>query len=170
MENESTMSTNSVGRSSERNRGCRRISKETIDFNKELLFGEIGALIGIQFVDFISLFFSISISLIPHLIILGAIIGGSLFWISARIYYKSKEGNYSEKKLITDVEYFAPASAILTFTFYYPALFFSTKYFLIHHRHLEFSSIVSQTIAFLLFVIAINIYRYVLFKVFRKKI
>ena len=146
------------------------VSKEVIDFNKELLFGELGALIGIQFIDFISIFFSVSVNLIPHLIILGAIIGGSLFWVSARIYYKSKEGNYSEKKLITDVEYFAPASAILTFTFYYPALFFSTKYFLIHNRHIEFSSIVSQIIAFSLFMIAINLYRYALLKIFKKKI
>ena len=147
-----------------------RISKEAIDFNKEILFGEIGALVGIQFVDFISLFFFISTRIIPHLVILGAIIGGSLFWVSARIYYRKKEGKYSEKGLIRDVEYFAPASAVLTFAFYYPALFFATKYFLAHNRHLEFSTIVSQIVAFVLFMITINLYRYFLFKIFKKRI
>ncbi|VVB83111.1 Uncharacterised protein [uncultured archaeon] len=147
-----------------------KISKETLNFNKELLIGEIGTLAGIQFVDFLSYIFSFPIKLIPHLVVFGAIIGGSLFWVLARIYYKSKEEKYSEKKFLYDIKYFTPASAFFTFAFYYPALFFATKYFLFHHRQVEFSTIISQIIAFGLFLIGINFYRYILLKVFKKQI
>jgi len=147
-----------------------KISKETFNFNKEILFGELGALVGIQFFDFLSSIFSFPVKLIPHLVVLGAIVGGSLFWLLARIYDKSKKERYSEKKFLYDVKYFTPASAFFTFAFYYPALFFATKYFLAHHRQLEFSTIISQIIAFSLFMIGINFYRYILIKVFKKEI
>jgi hypothetical protein len=142
-----------------------KLSKHFIHFNKEILIGEVGTLLGIQFVDFLSSDSHFPIKLIPHLIVLGAIIGGSLFWLLARVYDGSKEGKYSEKKLFDDMKYFTPASTFFTFAFYYPVLFFATKYFLEHHRKLEFSTITSQVIAFLAFIIGINIYRYILLKV-----
>lgn len=145
-----------------------KISKETFNFNKELLIGEVGTLMGIQFINFLSSIFSFPIKLIPHFVVLGAIIGGSLFWLAARIYDKSKQGKYSEKKFLYDIKYFTPVSAFFTFAFYYPALFFSTRYFLTHHRQLEFSTIISQIIAFGLFMIGINLYRFLFLKVFKK--
>jgi hypothetical protein len=142
-----------------------KVSKNFINFNKEILFGELGTLIGIQFVDFLSSKFSFPVNLIPHIIVLGAMIGGSLFWLLARVYYKSKEEGYSEKKFFNDIEYFAPASSLFSFIFYYPVLFFATKYFLAHHRQIEFSTIIPQILAFFAFVVGINIYRYILLKV-----
>jgi len=147
-----------------------KISKGTFNFNKEILFGELGTLIGIQFVNLFSSFFYFPVKLIPHLVVLGAIVGGSLFWLLARIYDRSRKEKYSEKKFLYDVKYFTPASAFFTFAFYYPTLFFATRYFLAHHRQLEFSTIISQIIAFGLFLIGINFYRYVLIKVFKKEI
>ena len=146
------------------------ISRSFLNFNKEILFGEIGTLIGIQIVDIISFAFKVKVRLIPYLTVLGAIVFGSLFWLFTRVYDKSKEGRYTIKKLLQDMEYFTPASAILTFLIYYPTLFFGTKYFLRHNRRLEFSTITSQLIAFLLFITAINVYRYVLLKVTKKKL
>jgi hypothetical protein len=142
-----------------------KLSKNFWDFNKELFFGEVGTLIGIQFVNLLSESYAFPIRLIPHLVVLGAMIGGSLFWLLARVYYKSKEEKYSEKKFLDDVKYFVPASTFFTFVFYYPVLFFATKYFLEHHRKLEFSTIVPQVIAFCAFIVGINIYRYILLKV-----
>jgi hypothetical protein len=142
-----------------------KLSKNFKDFNKEILFGEVGTLIGIQFFNLLSSNFSFPVRLIPHLVVFGAIIGGSLFWLLARVYDKSKEENYSQKKLFDDMKYFTPASTFFTFAFYYPVLFFGTKYFLEHHRRLEFSTIIAQLIAFSAFLIGINIYRYILLKV-----
>jgi hypothetical protein len=146
-----------------------KISKDTLNFNKEILFGEIGALIGIQLINLVPNAY-LPPKLIPFLAVLGAIFGGSLFWLWARVYYKSKEGEYSKMKFFRDIEYFAPASTFFTFAFYYPSLFFATKYFLAHHRQIEFSIIASQIIAFALFLAGINIYRYILKKVFKKNL
>jgi hypothetical protein len=141
-----------------------KLSKHFWDFNKEILFGELGTLMGIQFVNLLASSFSFPINLIPHFVVLGAIIGGSLFWLLARVYYRSKEEKYSEKKFFNDVKYFLPASTFFTFAFYYPVLFFATKHFLEHHE-LEFSTILAQVIAFCAFIIGINIYRYIILKV-----
>ena len=142
-----------------------KASKHFVSFNKEILFGELGTLLGVQFVNILTSALSLPITFIPHLVVLGAIIGGSLFWLLARVYYKSKEENYSKNKLFEDMKYFTPAATFFTFAFYYPVLFFATKYFLEHHRKLEFSTIISQLIAFCAFIIGINIYRYILLKV-----
>jgi hypothetical protein len=147
-----------------------KISKEALDFNKEILFGELGSLIGIQVATLLSIHFPRYPDLIPHFIVLGASVLGSLFWVLARIYYKSKREKYSEKSFITDMEFFTPASVLFAFLFYYPALFFTSKYLLEHHRAIEFSAILSQLAAFLIFLLAINIYRYILLKVFNKKL
>ena len=147
-----------------------KISRESLDFNKEILIGEIGSLVGVQFVSLMSIHFSRYQNLIPFFIVLGAMILGSLFWVLARVYYKSKKEKYSEKSFFEDVKYFSPASILFTLVFYYPTLFFAVKYFLEHHRAIEFSAILSQVLAFLAFLVAINIYRYVLFKVFDKKL
>jgi hypothetical protein len=146
------------------------ISKEAFDFNREILFGEVGSLLGIQFASILSIHFPRHPNLIPHFIVLGAMVMGSLFWLLARIYYKSKREKYSENKFIYDMKYFTPASAVFTLLFYYPTLFFATKYLIEHNKPIEFSAILSQVLAFAAFLTAINIYRYVLLKVFDKKL
>lgn len=147
-----------------------KISREAKDFNKEILFGEIGSLIGVQIATILSIHFPKYPNLIPYFIVLGASIIGSLFWLLARIYYKSRREKYSEKNFIRDVKYFTPASVLFAFLFYYPTLFFTSKYLLEHNRAIEFSAVLSQLAAFLVFLLAINIYRYILLKVFSKKL
>jgi hypothetical protein len=146
-----------------------KISKETLNFNKEILFGEIGSLIGIQIVSFISMNFFFYPKLIPYLTVLGGMIGGSFSWLWARVYYKSKEGDYPRKKFFKDIEYFTPASVLFSVLFYYPVLFFASKHFLIHHQ-VEFSTITAQILAFGIFLAGINLYRYILLKVFKKEL
>jgi hypothetical protein len=147
-----------------------KLSREVFDFNKEIIFGELGSLIGIQMASLLSIHFPRYPNLIPHFIVLGSMVMGSLFWILARIYYKSKQEKYSKNKFIFDMKYFTPASAVFTLLFYYPTLFFATKYLIEHHKAIEFSAILSQILAFLIFLLAINIYRYALLKIFNKKL
>jgi hypothetical protein len=147
-----------------------KISKETLNFNKEILLGEVGTLVGIQLVNLCSSIFLFPIKIIPYLVVLGAIIFGSLFWTLARIYDNSKKEGNSHKKFLSDVKYFTPASAFFTIAFYYPTLFFATKYFLEHHHQIRFSTIISQIIAFGLFLIGVNFYRFILIKVFKKQL
>jgi uncharacterized membrane protein YeaQ/YmgE (transglycosylase-associated protein family) len=145
-----------------------KITREFINFNKEILFGEIGAIVGIQVVSYTSLKVNYSVNLLSYMIVIGAIVGASLFWFLMRLYDKTRKNKYPEKKIISDISYYAPAAAVLTSLFYYPTLFFATKYFLEHNRIVEYSATVSQIIAFCLFLIGINIYRYILRKYYKK--
>lgn len=147
-----------------------KISKETINFNKEILFGEAGALIGTQAGGDISSIFTKNVDIISYSVVFGALVMASVFWLLMRAYDKSRHDKYSLDKFKNDLKYFTPASAFLTFTIYYPVLFFVTRRFLLHNRIVEFSSVLAQSIAFSLFLIGINIYRYILNKYYQKKL
>lgn len=147
-----------------------KITRETINFNKEILFGEIGALVGVQFASYLFSRLNYSANLLSYMVVMGAIIGASLFWFTMRLYDKSRKNKYTEKKIIEDISYYTPAAFILTGLFYYPTLFFATKYFIEHNRMVEYSATVSQIIAFALFLIGINLYRYILNKYYGKEL
>lgn len=146
------------------------LSKEVIDFNKELLFGEVGAMIGAQIFSYIASHLTISASLISYSSVLGAISVAALFWVSIRVYDKKKRKELSRKKFTEDLAYFTPVAFILTSIIYYPSLFFISRYFLEHKDKVIYSVLLSQLIAFSLFLIAINIYRHILLKWFGKKL
>jgi len=146
------------------------VTKNTINFNKEILFGEVGAIVGIQISSYILSKMDYSINLLSYIIVISAIVGASLFWFAMRVYDKTRKNKYPEKNIIEDIAYYAPAAFILTSLFYYPTLFFATKYFLEHNRMIEYSATISQIIAFGLFLVGINIYRYVLGKYYKKEL
>lgn len=141
-----------------------KITKETINFNKEILFGELGAIVGIQIFGNLFYKFNVSPDLLSYLIVLGAIIGASLFWFAMRLYDKTRKQKYSEKGIIEDISYFAPGSFILTVLFYYPPLFFVTRYLIEKNKLIEYITTIPQILAFILFLIAINIYREMIIK------
>lgn len=145
-----------------------KITKETINFNKEILFGEVGAIVGIQIFSRIFYRLDISVNLISYLIIIGAIIGSSVFWFVMRVYDKTRKNKYSERKIIEDISYIVPAAFILTLIFYYPTLFFVTKYLIEHNKLIDYIATFPQIIAFGLYLIAINIYRKTLIKYYNK--
>jgi uncharacterized membrane protein YeaQ/YmgE (transglycosylase-associated protein family) len=147
-----------------------KISRETINFNKEILFGEVGAIVGTQLGGLISSNITNSSTTIAYSVVFGALVGASLFWLIMRIYDKSKKEKYSREKFIFDLKYFTPASAFFTFMCYYPTLFLITKYLLEHQIMVTFSAIFSQFVAFSFFLLGINTYRYVLIKVFNKEL
>ncbi len=144
--------------------------KDIINFNKEILFGEIGAIVGIQTSSIILSRLDLSASFISYAVVLSAIIGASLFWFAMRMYDKTRHQKYLSKNVIEDISYYAPAAFVLTSLFYYPTLFFTTKYFLEHNRLVEFSATIAQVIAFTLFLIGINVYRFILMKYYKKEL
>lgn len=145
-----------------------KITKETINFNKEIIFGEVGAIVGIQVSGNLFYKLNISINFLAYIVVLGAIIGASLFWFLMRVYDKTRKNKYSEKKIIEDISYFVPASFLLTTIFYYPTLFLVTKYLLEHNKFIEYVTTIPQIIAFLLYLVAINIYRKIIMKYYNK--
>jgi len=138
--------------------------KDTVNFNKEILFGEIGTLIGTQlFGHYASKIFT-SPTKISVFVVLGSIICGSLFWFLMRVYDRKIRKKKSNKALAKEISYFVMASISLAVCIYYPTLFYSTRHFLVHHNVVSYSAIVSQAVAFLLFLVGMNVYRHVLIK------
>ena len=146
------------------------LSKETLNFNKEIVFGEFGSLIGIQSTSFLSIVFHIPIKLIPYLVVLSTMVLGSSFWALTRIHDQSKKEKYTFRNLLNDVKYFAPASTIISLALYQPTLFFLTKYLLSRQIPIAISSIFSEFCAFSFFLISMNTYRFLLSQLTKKRL
>jgi|SRR3989304_6794631 len=147
-----------------------RISDEALNFNKELLFGEIGAMIGAPSASYISSHFTSSIDTIAMITVMGAAVGSSILWLSMRIYDKLKKGETSKKKFIEDLAYLVPVASFLVFTIYYPSLYLLSQYFLENDYRAVSSAIMSQISSYILFLLAINTYRYFLLKLTGRKL
>ncbi|MFA5953196.1 MAG: hypothetical protein WC812_01245 [Candidatus Pacearchaeota archaeon] len=147
-----------------------KISKSFFNFNKEIIFGEIGAIFGAQIFGYVFSKTNISVNWISGLIVLGSIIGASLFWTCTRIYDKFTRKEFSRKKFGQDILYFTPAAFLLTCLIYYPSLFTISKHLLLENYKEVYSIALSQLLSFLFFLISINLYRYILSKMTKKEL
>ena len=141
-----------------------------LDFNKEILFGEIGSFIGAFIAGFVSSDLTSSANLISSSAVVGSVIGSTIFWLFMRAYDERKRHELSAKKLATDIAFFSPAAAVITIILYYPTIFYFSEYLLSLNFRPTVSVIISQLTAFALFLIMINIYRAGLLKLFKKEI
>jgi uncharacterized membrane protein YeaQ/YmgE (transglycosylase-associated protein family) len=135
-----------------------------VNFNKELIFGEIGALLGAPWVAFIASKFSESPNVISTWAVIGGVIGAAIVWLITRIWDQSQGKDYGVKNLAKDLSYFTPAALTVTVLVYYPTLFFLTRNLINTDHKVIYSVIGAQITAFILFLIAMNLYRYILLK------
>ena len=142
----------------------------TFNFNKQLIFGEIGSVI---FAPLTSLFvsqFTKNSTTISASAVVGALFGAPLFWIVTRIYDNRKKDRKIIKKLAGDIAYFTPVAFLVAILVYQPTLFIISRYLLDHEGYVILSVIGSQVIAYSLFVIIINIYRSLLYRFHGKEL
>ena len=71
-------------------------------------------------------FVVIAAALIP-----GTLLGGTIFWLAARIAHQRQRRNWSVRGLAHDIGYFTPAAATLGFVVYDPAIFFASHFLLV---------------------------------------
>ncbi|MEM4271950.1 MAG: hypothetical protein QXD13_02600 [Candidatus Pacearchaeota archaeon] len=147
-----------------------KIARDTVDFNKEIIFGEIGAVLGAPASSFIISRFTSSVNVISYSAVIGAIIGAAIVWIATRVYDQLKMHKLSTKKFFGDIAFLTPVAFALTLLIYYPTLFLMSKYMLLSENKVIFSVILAQLIAFALFLTAINLYRYILLKITGRRI
>lgn len=147
-----------------------KISKDALNFNKEILFGEIGAMLGAPFFSYIFSKFSLSANTFATLTVVGVMISASVFWLFMRIYDKTRNGRIEKKKFIEDLAYLTPVASLLAFLIYYPTLFLLSRYFFENNYRVVSSAIFSQMTAFGFFLFSINMYRYLLLKLTGKKL
>ncbi len=146
------------------------ISKSFINFNKEILSGELGAFLGAQTMGLVIKHINLNKSQISFLVVLGAILGSALFYLPMRIFHQKKKDNFSVTNFSKDIVLYSMAAILLTVSVYYPTLFFLERYLLRFVKEVNLSILLAQTIAFLMFLIFINIYRFILKKYFHKEL
>jgi hypothetical protein len=138
-------------------------------FNKEILFGELGSLFAAPTISSLISQVSSNVKIISLSAVFGAIIGASLFWLIMRIYDRKKRDELTMAGMTNDFIYLTPGASMLTLLVYYPTLYSLSYNNIISGRYgVAISVIISQVIAFSMFLIAINIYRIVLKKFFNK--
>ncbi len=145
------------------------VSQSAVNFNKELLLAEAGAILGAPIAGLILSHLTTSVNKISSFAVLGAILGSTLFWVLVRIHDKRKNG-YSPLKFAEDIAYFTPVAFVISLLTYYPAIFIISKHMLLSNFRPVFSVLCSQMIAFLIFLLAMNIYRYALLKLIGKEL
>lgn len=144
------------------------IEKSLVNFNKEIIFGEVGSVLGAPLFAFTFSKFTNNPGTIAFSAVVGGIIGMAIFWLYTRII--DKGNRYSLKRLANDVKYFTPAAFIIAVIIYHPTLFFVSKSFLLENHKVLYSVIFAQIAAFLFFLAGMNIYRYFLYKIVGKKL
>ena len=146
------------------------MEQDTVHFNLELLFGEIGAfMVAPLFAHLASL-----IRHTPHFIsffgVIGALVGSSIFWLTFRVRNAKIRGEYSRGKIINDILYYTPAATILGILVYQPTFFLLSSNLIEGGFSIFHSILVGQFIAFLCFAILLNIYRFILERVTMKRL
>lgn len=140
------------------------------DFNKEIIFGEIGALLGSALGSYLSFLISHNEKLIPIFSVVGSFLGSTTLYLSTKIYNKRKRKELSLRNLIHDLMYYTPAAAPLRIFIGYPLLYFFTRYFVKNGLGAFYSGALGEFLSFLIFLFLINMYRIILFRFFKKRI
>jgi len=141
------------------------------DFNKEVFYGEVGAVLGAAIASAItSHFFSSSRVRIAQFTVFGSIIGGGLFFLLKKIKNKRKRGEPILRSIIRDLKYFTPAAAIITGFICYPTLYYLMKYLVKIGWQTFPAGAISELAGFCLFFCCVNFYRFSLSKLFHKNI
>ncbi|MDO8528638.1 MAG: hypothetical protein Q7S06_01975 [Nanoarchaeota archaeon] len=141
------------------------------EFNKEIVFGEIGAILGSSLGAYLSFLISGNEKLIPTFTVVGSIIGSTTLYLSTKIYHKIKRKELSLKNIFHDLKFYTPVAAPLRIFLGYPILYFLTRYFVRNTNMGAFyAGALGEFLSFLVFLFLINMYRIILFRFFKKRI
>jgi len=138
------------------------------EFNKEIFFGEVGAILGAALASSITGHFTVSRAIIAQFAVVGSALGGSSLFLFEKIKNKIKRKENILKSTIKDLEFFTPAAAVIVFGISYPLLYNLAKFLIKIGWHHYLSGVVAEISAFLAFLILINLYRLVLVRKFKR--
>lgn len=133
-----------------------------LNFNKEIIFGECGSLLAAYLSAFAAAHFTRRPSLISGAVVAGTLVGGTLFWTTARILHRRAASGLSLGALASDISYFTPAAIVLGFVLYDPAIFLGTRFLLMRDQPVALAVALGQAFAFALFLAGMNAYRVIL--------
>jgi hypothetical protein len=140
------------------------VSRRFIEFNKEFIIGEIGATTGAPVFGYVTSLFTHAAGVISGAAVVGALLGGAVFYLSLRWYHKMRARSVSRKDFVLDLIHITPMAIVFSLIVSYPTLFFLSRYLQESHSAI-LSVVVSQFAAFSSFLIVINIYRHFLLRI-----
>jgi len=132
------------------------------EFNQQLIFGEIGAVAGGYAAAFATAHLTHRPALISASLIPGTLLGGTIFWLAARIAHQRARRAWSLAGLARDIGYFTPVAAVLGVVVYDPVIFFASHFLLVRGAGVAVAVVAGQLTAFLLFLASMNGYRLIL--------
>jgi len=138
------------------------LDQRTIDFNKEILVGEIGALVGAVLLGFVAFFIHKNPNIVSTLTLIGSIVGGSVSWWIARIDDEKRRNEFSIRKLGRDISLYTPIALLIALLISYPTVFFVTHAISMRIRFDFLGSLAGELSGFILFLAFMNSYRYIL--------
>jgi len=138
------------------------IRRDTIDFNSEIIFGEIGGLLASPVFGYLAAHIKPDPHFIAFFAVVGSIIGCAVFWLATRVKNHKRRGIFSKKKIAKDIMWYSPVATATAFLIYQPVLFVMSAHLLERGHSVLVSILVAQFLAFLSFAIVINLYRTIL--------
>lgn len=141
-----------------------------IEFNREILCGEAGSLATAYGAALAAARLGASPVVISATAVLATLLGGTLFWLAARITHQRAGRRWSLRRLLSDIGFFTPASLTFGLGVYEPVLFFASRHLLTHGMPAALAVPCAQLAAFGLFLASMNTYRVVLAKTVGKQL
>jgi hypothetical protein len=140
------------------------LRQSTLNFNKELLVGECGALLLANVTVPTLSHFTPNATVLSSAAVAATLAGGSLSWIAVRIYDQLRAKTFTRKSLAGDLGYFTPAAILFGFGVYDPVIYLLSHFLLLHEIGPWAAVMIAQLLAFLLFLVSLNAYRLSLFR------
>jgi len=133
-----------------------------VDFNKQLLGGEMGALAGTPLFPLVIARFTRDPALLSFAAVVGGLLAGSAVWLVVKVRDELRHGKATVRRLAGQIAWFTPAALILGLLVYQPTLFLLGRHLIRRGDPLVVAVLLSQALAFALFLAAMNVYRLVL--------
>jgi len=146
------------------------VRQSTLIFNREILVGECGALVLASIAAPVVSHFTVNSAVISATAVAATLVGGGLSWLAARIYDRKKQKTFNAQAIVSDIGYFSPGAVILGLGVYDPAIYLLTQHLLMRGVRVGVAVIIGQAVAFALFLLALNAYRFLLLKVRGKEL
>jgi len=138
------------------------LSRRFIDFNKQLLVGELGALVATPLAPWVAARYTNSPTSLSIAAMLGALVGGTGFWLATRVLDERRRGGLSVRRLAGQLAYFTPAALVAGWAVYQPLLYFTMHRMVSAGQPVVWSALAAQGVAFVSFVVLLNLFRLLL--------
>lgn len=134
-------------------------TRRFLAFNKQLICGEIGALIGTPSFPAVASLFTRNADILSASAVVGALVAGSVFWVVMKIRDERQQGTSSLSRLAGQIAWFSPAAFVSGLLTYQPVLFLAGRAFIRMGVPVVPAVLAAQALAFCLFLLAMNGYR-----------